>query len=146
MNLERGKYRDDGFTAALGWEVDQMQRPSVWPEPLGFLRAIEADEVGWGRGRDEGEAAGSDSLPAQDECSWENNRNNSPEKQYRHRPLAGIGCQGPDSIVLLPPWGPDESRPLAAGLLLWPWAHLKESRGGRTGSGHLAELQISNAV
>lgn len=51
---------------------------------------------------------------AQDECSWENNRNNSPEKQYRHRPLAGIGCQGPDSIVLLPPWGPDESRPLAA--------------------------------
>lgn len=68
---------------------------------------------------------------AQDECSWENNRNNSPEKQYRHRPLAGI--------VLLPPWGPDESRPLAARLLLWPWAHLKESRGGRTGSGHLEE-------
>lgn len=39
MNLESGKYGDDGFTAALGWEVGQMQGPSVWPEPLGFLRA-----------------------------------------------------------------------------------------------------------
>lgn len=114
----------DGFTAAPGWEVDQMQWPSVCPEPLGFLIAIKANEVGCGGGTGIGERLQVQAVFllgdfAQDECSWENN---SPEKQYRHRPLApwplgplaGIGCQGPDSIVLLPPWGPDESRPPAA--------------------------------
>lgn len=39
--------------------------------------------------------------------------NNSPEKQYGHRPLAGTGCQDLRTIVLLPPRGPVESRPLA---------------------------------